>query len=255
MTTIRIRSEVLNLVKRFHEIDKIPKYQRQEIYLRSKREEFMKLFDICKYSCYKEKLKIKIDLTRINFSICNCKAKLQENIIVLYIDQLTERKKIISQGNPVSVLDINAIHRSVHIDSPQLSLIDTTNESFHEIDDPNDETFEEPAATRNKCSESSRAKDFLNLVNIQDADTESPLLMDFSDQELSAAIRADTRLEMPSIPGNTRAVKRTIKLISEACSYVVGYQNRRNYILNTLKSRSLIPGIGWKKDFFKCIES
>lgn len=54
---------------------------------------------------------------------------------------------------------------------------------------------------------------------------------------------------IPPIPCHTQAVERHIKIVTEASASVVGVKNRDGFIMNKLKSRSVMPKFDSKCDF------
>jgi hypothetical protein len=82
----------------------------------------------------------------------------------------------------------------------------------------------------------------IDWTNQKHAITEPPLTMQFTNKQLLNAITTGKCLDFgvsSKIPNNTQSVERMVKLVTNASSKYVGYQNRHHFILNSLKARQL----------------
>lgn len=68
--------------------------------------------------------------------------------------------------------------------------------------------------------------------------SEPPLIFASTNNQIRSAIKTGEILSLGDFPNNTQAVERTVKLVTEASSNVIGYERRHYYILNALKSRA-----------------
>jgi hypothetical protein len=77
------------------------------------------------------------------------------------------------------------------------------------------------------------------MVDLKSMDvSEPPLTFAFTNNQIRSAIKTGEILSLGDFPNNTQAVERTVKLVTEASSKVIGYERRHYYILNALKSRA-----------------
>ena len=82
--------------------------------------------------------------------------------------------------------------------------------------------------------------------SVGDCTTESPLLKDFSNEELQKFAENPLVVRVPCL---SQAVERCIKLVSEASKQVYGKESRNGYIRATIKSRKIMPAYKSKQDF------
>jgi hypothetical protein len=83
------------------------------------------------------------------------------------------------------------------------------------------------------------ASEYFQMVDLKSMDvSEPPLTFAFTNNQIRSAIKTGEILSLGDFPNNTQAVERTVKLVTEASSKVIGYERRHYYILNALKSRA-----------------
>ena len=83
--------------------------------------------------------------------------------------------------------------------------------------------------------------------------TEPPFTLDFMEAELRAIKEAP--LEVPHYACHTQAVKRAIKLVSEASAAVVGQKAREGFISQRIKERQELTKFESKRDYFQKVEA
>lgn len=99
-----------------------------------------------------------------------------------------------------------------------------------------------------------QAKEYYNMVNWDKQKwTEPPLTSNLSIEELqtieSDGEKSEIFREIINIPCHTQDVERCVKMVTEASQKVAGPDARDGYIRSQIKSRSLMPKFGSKKDF------
>ena len=100
--------------------------------------------------------------------------------------------------------------------------------------------FRRPTNLNFKCN--SYYEMIVGWTNQKDAITEPPLTMQFTNKQLLNAMATGKCLDFgvsPKIPNNTQSVERMVKLVTNASSKYLDYQNRHHFILNSLKARQL----------------
>ena len=91
------------------------------------------------------------------------------------------------------------------------------------------------------------AAGYMDLIDWSSVDvTEPPLLRDLSDDDLQEIV--DTPAVLPLYPVHTQAVERTVKLVTEACSSVLGEEARHGLITARLRHRGILPVFNSKQD-------
>jgi hypothetical protein len=99
--------------------------------------------------------------------------------------------------------------------------------------------FRRPTNLNFKCN---NYYEMIDWTNQKDAITEPLLTMQFTNKQILNAINTGKCLDFgvsSKIPNNTQSVERMVKLVTNASSKYVGYQNRHHFILNSLKARQL----------------
>ena len=77
--------------------------------------------------------------------------------------------------------------------------------------------------------------------------TEPPFLASLSDEEVLGIL--EKPLSIPNWPNHTQSGERGIRVMTEACTEVVGYKARDGYIRQRLSSRRIKPTFRTKKHF------
>ena len=90
------------------------------------------------------------------------------------------------------------------------------------------------------------------MIDIEKKLYEPPLTMHLSDDQIKAFEK--TPLSIPDYPNHTQAVERVVKLMTEAASKVVGFEQRHGMICLRIKARKLIPRFYSKKDALPMLE-
>lgn len=97
-----------------------------------------------------------------------------------------------------------------------------------------------------------KATNYYDMINWKTITlTVPPVLRSVSNEELIKGLTGDTAevWRFSEFPSHTVAVERTVKLVTEASSKVIGPQSRDRFIRSTLKSRQQMPKFGTKSDF------
>ena len=96
------------------------------------------------------------------------------------------------------------------------------------------------------------AESYWHLVNWeQEQSTEPPLTMKMSKAEILRGL--EEPIVLPNFPCHTQSVERTVPVVTESCLQKVGYTGRHQWILSTMKSRSLVHSFNSKKDDMPCV--
>ena len=82
----------------------------------------------------------------------------------------------------------------------------------------------------------------LNIMNIKN----------MTNEQLTSV--KNSPLEVPAYPCHTQAVKRAIRLVTEASSSVIGHEAREGFIRQRILARKGLKGHASKKDFFARLE-
>ena len=85
----------------------------------------------------------------------------------------------------------------------------------------------------------------------KEAVTEPPLTTDLTNAELQDI--CSEPLEVAAFPVHTVAVERTVKVVTEAASAVLGEERRHGWISSRLEHRRQLPRIASKRSFVKAI--
>ena len=94
------------------------------------------------------------------------------------------------------------------------------------------------------------ASEYFDLINWNDIKlTESPVLSDFSDEQLKEIVQTGEIHDFLCFPCHTQAVERCVKHFTEAASSVCGSEARDGFILGKLKSRNIMLKFDTKKDY------
>lgn len=99
-----------------------------------------------------------------------------------------------------------------------------------------------------------KANNYYDMINWKSITlTVPPVLRSVSNEELIQGLSGDTAeiWKFSEFPSHTVAVERTVKLVTEASSKVIGPQSRDRFIRSTLKSRQQLPKFSTKSDFIK----
>ncbi|KAK3925274.1 MAU2 chromatid cohesion factor-like protein [Frankliniella fusca] len=97
-----------------------------------------------------------------------------------------------------------------------------------------------------------KAKNYYDMIDWNTITlTVPPVLRSASNSELITWLSRDTAevWQFCEFPSHTVAVERTVKLVTEASSKIIGPQSRDRFIRSTLKSRQELPNFGSKSDF------
>ena len=78
--------------------------------------------------------------------------------------------------------------------------------------------------------------------------SEPPMTMSFTKEEILGFV--DKPMIVPDYPCHTQAVERTIKLVTEAASSVIGQEARDGFMRQKIKSRKEIGRFDTKQEFF-----
>ena len=93
-----------------------------------------------------------------------------------------------------------------------------------------------------------RAEHYADLIDWSSLEvTQPPLLRDLSDGDLEEI--AEVPVVLPAYPVHTQAVERTVKVVTEACSSVLGEEARHGLITAIRKHRRILPVFNSKQDF------
>ncbi|KAF0303899.1 hypothetical protein FJT64_024153 [Amphibalanus amphitrite] len=91
------------------------------------------------------------------------------------------------------------------------------------------------------------AERYEDLIDWSSADvTQPPLLRDYSEADLDGVVEAPASL--PDYPVHTQAVERTVKVVTEACSSLLGEESRHGLITAKLRHRRTISAFNSKRD-------
>lgn len=96
-----------------------------------------------------------------------------------------------------------------------------------------------------------KANNYYDMINWKTITlTVPPVLRSVSNEELIKGLSGDTAeiWKFSEFPSHTVAVERTVKLVTEASSKVIGPQSRDRFIRSTLKSRQQLPKFSTKSD-------
>ena len=93
--------------------------------------------------------------------------------------------------------------------------------------------------------------DYINLIQWEDiAVTDPPLLVTYSDQEISQYIRDNSKdTGFFKFPCHTQAVERCVKMVTEASAKVCGAESRDGFITSSLESRGVMPLFNTKSHY------
>ena len=80
-----------------------------------------------------------------------------------------------------------------------------------------------------------QAEHFSDMISWSGHVTEPPVTKLMSDAEITSA--RDQPLELPSFPCHSQSVERCVKLVTEACQSVCGYENRHALIVSRQAAR------------------
>ncbi|CAH0547182.1 unnamed protein product [Brassicogethes aeneus] len=104
------------------------------------------------------------------------------------------------------------------------------------------------------------AYEYTDLINWMDIEvTPPPVLAKNTDEDLKLFIENKT-LEFSRFPSHTQAVERSVKLVTEASSCVIGEKSRDGFIHIRVKSSEIMPyfltklNIKWLKIWSKIFE-
>ena len=93
-----------------------------------------------------------------------------------------------------------------------------------------------------------QAKNYHSMINWRnELKTEPPYIASLSNLQVNDIL--ETPLVVPKWPNSTQAVERGIKVMTEACTEVTGYESRDGYIRQRLLSRKMMPRFRTKKNF------
>ena len=94
-----------------------------------------------------------------------------------------------------------------------------------------------------------KAKVYYKLVNMKEEKFEEPpILRKLRTHEIENFRNEKLVLRHPC---HSQAVERSVKVVSEACAEVIGFQRRDGLIRQTLKSRKLQPKVDCKKHYYQ----
>ncbi|GBL74782.1 hypothetical protein AVEN_243640-1 [Araneus ventricosus] len=94
-----------------------------------------------------------------------------------------------------------------------------------------------------------RSKDYFALITWQRVGCfKPPLLMNVPFKEIETMVKVRKTEEWSKYLCDTQAVERCIRLVSEESESVYGKEKRHNFILNRIRSRSLIKHYDAKRD-------
>ena len=98
-----------------------------------------------------------------------------------------------------------------------------------------------------------KATSYTELIDLNKAGlTEPPLTLSLSDSQIISF--KETPFKVPNYPCHTQAVKRAVRLVSEASSKVVGQKARDGYIRQRICARKELKKFATKRDFFPKVE-
>ena len=93
------------------------------------------------------------------------------------------------------------------------------------------------------------ATTYTDLISWDDRLTQPPLLRDLSRSELVHLM--DAPLTVPPYPVHTQAVERAVRMVTEACTTVIGDEARDGHITAKLKHRRQFPAFNSKQDILR----
>lgn len=99
--------------------------------------------------------------------------------------------------------------------------------------------------------------DYTGMIDLENDTITSPPILNsihITDEKIDelAAVKIsemDLDIDLNALPCHTQSVERCIKAVTESSTVVTSETKRLGWILNTLKSRNIMPSISSKKDF------
>ena len=94
------------------------------------------------------------------------------------------------------------------------------------------------------------AEMYFDIINWRKVNlTELPLTCSISDDEINHLISSKEKNNFPHLPCHTQAMKRCVKLVTEAFSLICGQNSRDGFIRSKIESRQKMSSFETKRKF------